>query len=161
MQYLKTFSNGQSLSWQIEALDDMLGGSPQPVAYLDGERVGVIWGCMNLDEDGNSRPPQVVNGLTIVAYFKCGETVYCLVDHEFDAPRAARERAQKEKHAREAADWAKSSAGKTELARRIKEREWDEVNNEGGDGYNPYRLSDADATGTAFDRTERHDPPGS
>jgi hypothetical protein len=51
-----------------------------------------------------------------------------------------------------------AAAAKARAERCRLEREWDAVNNEGGDGYNPYR--DADLSGTAFDRRERHNPEG-
>lgn len=51
---------------------------------------------------------------------------------------------------------AQANAEHAERAR--KEREWDDIHNEGGDGYNPYRRDDL--TGTAFDPRERHYPEG-
>ena len=44
-------------------------------------------------------------------------------------------------------------------ARAAKERAFDNLYNEGGEGYNPHRASD-DLSGTAFDRRERHYPKG-
>lgn len=57
------------------------------------------------------------------------------------------------------AEWLASDAGRAETERRRKERAYDNLHNEGADGYNPYRA-DNDLTGTAFDGRERHYPDG-
>jgi hypothetical protein len=64
-----------------------------------------------------------------------------------------------QRQADERAAWLASPQGQAEIERRRKEREWDALYNEGGDGYNPYRRDDG-VDGTAFDRRERHYPEG-
>lgn len=159
MQHLKTFSNGQKLDWQIED-DGKPGTVPHPIAYLDGRRIGVIWQCLNMDDDGNAKAPQVVNGKTIVAYFKHDGRNYCLVDGEFDAPKAAREAARETKRATEKAAYLASDEGRARTEFQRKEREYDRVHNDGAYGYNPHRLGDRPTYWTPNERRERHYPEG-
>ena len=151
MQTIKTFRTGQVLTAQIE------GGSA--VAYIDAVRAGWIRPMFNLDADGRKTKPQVVAGKTLVALVEFGGKQYWLVDGEYAPVQAMIDLARATREAAEHAAYVASAHGKARAERARKAREWDDLNNDGGDGYNPYRNDD-DVTGTAFDRRERHYPGG-
>lgn len=150
MHYIKTSKRGDRIEYEIE--------NGQPRIYVNGEAGGTIWKCLNMDADGNQKAPQMVDDKPLAAYAKWRDKMVWLFEEEAAPVLATATKARAEKDVADKAAWDTSEAGKTEAERARKEREWDALYNEGGDGYNPYRREQP--AGGPFDPRERHYPDG-